>query len=180
MQIREIEFKFLNKKNGFGYIPFLIFFGIATVGFAGYKVLPRLAEVNYEQAPVSAISNTENTYNNITEIPEIPEIIVTHTQTPEPVKGVYMTACIAGLKVNRNAMMKLIDDTELNSVIIDIKDYSGTISIPTLDPVFSEIKKTKCTIKDIKEFIHELHQKNIYVIGRITVFQDPLYSLAHP
>ena len=32
----------------------------------------------------------------------------------------------------------------------------------------------------MKEFVEELHAKGIYVIGRITVFQDPRYAEHHP
>jgi hypothetical protein len=38
----------------------------------------------------------------------------------------------------------------------------------------------KNTITDIAEFINELHQKNIYVIGRISVFQDPYLTTKYP
>ena len=53
---------------------------------------------------------------------------VSHIKTPEPLKAVYMTACYAGTPSLRSKLVKLIDDTELNAVAIDIKDYSGTVS----------------------------------------------------
>jgi len=63
--------------------------------------------------------------------------------------------------------------------VIDIKDYTGMVSIDTGDPHF--VVNTKgCHIPDIKEFIAELHQKNIYVIGRVTVMQDSVYPKSHP
>jgi hypothetical protein len=42
------------------------------------------------------------------------------------------------------------------------------------------INKNGCVIPDIKEFIAELHQKHIYVIGRVTVMQDSTYTKSHP
>jgi hypothetical protein len=32
----------------------------------------------------------------------------------------------------------------------------------------------------MREFVAELHKNNIYVIGRVTVFQDPYYTKLHP
>ena len=32
----------------------------------------------------------------------------------------------------------------------------------------------------MKDFVKRLHEKGIYVIGRITVFQDPYYTKLHP
>ena len=52
---------------------------------------------------------------------------VTHIETPNAVKGIYMTACVAATPSWREDLSKFIADTELNSVVIDIKDYSGTI-----------------------------------------------------
>ena len=58
--------------------------------------------------------------------------------------------------------------------MIDIKDYTGTVTFA------AENYGRGCTVSDLKEFIRELHTSNIYVIGRISVFQDLYYSNLHP
>lgn len=108
-----------------------------------------------------------------------PQILVTHIATPIPLKVAYMTSCIASGKNLRAPLTRLVETTELNSLIIDIKDFSGMVSINTGDPRFV-LNAKGCTIPDIKEFIAELHQKNIYVIGRVTVMQDSVYTKSHP
>ena len=55
------------------------------------------------------------------------EIKVKHLKTPEAVKGIYMTSWVAGTKNWRDELIKFIDSTELNAVIIDVKDYSGRV-----------------------------------------------------
>src|SRR3989344_2053561 len=55
---------------------------------------------------------------------------VAHVTTPESVRAIYMTACVAGTPSFRKDLVSLIEETELNSIVIDIKDYSGTISFP--------------------------------------------------
>lgn len=107
-----------------------------------------------------------------------PVFVATHVETPEAVKGIYVTACVAGTPSWRENLKKLIETTELNSVVIDIKDYSGTISF--LDSDFPQANVSGCRVADMKEFVEELHESNIYVIGRITVFQDPFYTKLHP
>jgi hypothetical protein len=76
----------------------------------------------------------------------------------------------------------LATSTAINAVIIDIKDYSGTISFHTGVPELEDATENApgCVVKDMKEFVADLHKKNIYVIGRITVFQDPYYAPKHP
>jgi hypothetical protein len=105
---------------------------------------------------------------------------VKHLATPEPLKGIYMTQCVAGTPSFRDKVVNLIGETEINSLVIDIKDYTGTVSFETGNPEIDKLGGTGCKVSDMKEFIESLHEKNIYVIGRVTVFQDPLYVKAHP
>ncbi len=100
-----------------------------------------------------------------------------HIKIPKAVKAVYMSQCGAKSERIRNHIKKLILDTELNAVIIDIKDYTGTISFPTQ---LLGGQGKGCKVNNMKELIEDFHKNNIYVIGRITVFQDPLYARAHP
>ena len=100
--------------------------------------------------------------------------VVKHVPLPDAVKNIYMTACVAGTRDFRDRVVAVVDETEINSLIIDIKDYSGTISFPPTDDAWKPAwDAAKCGTADMKEFIAELHEKGIFVIGRITVFQDP-------
>lgn len=113
-------------------------------------------------------------------IPLVPAFIVTHMPTPEPLKAIYMTACVASVPSWRTKLAHMIDTTELNAVVIDVKDYSGTISYFPTNPKLKEVQGAGCRVRDLKEFVASLHEKGIYVISRITVFQDPAYTKAHP
>src|SRR5690606_11961900 len=65
--------------------------------------------------------------------------------------------------------------------IIDIKDFSGTISFePEHESWKGAWDNARCGAYDMKEFLAAMHQKGVYIIGRITVFQDPYYSKLHP
>lgn len=98
----------------------------------------------------------------------------TRVDTPEFVRGLYMTSWIAGRKDLRKTVHHQIRDNEnLNTIIIDIKDDTGKISFKIDHPLIVELESSEKRIPDIREFIEELHKDNIYVIGRIAVFQDP-------
>lgn len=103
-----------------------------------------------------------------------------HVATPEHVRAVYMSQCAAGTPSFRADLTSLIDSTELNAIIIDIRDYTGTIAFPTENPALAPYVSEQCGAEDMKEFIASLHEKGIYVIGRITVFQNPAYTKDHP
>ena len=112
--------------------------------------------------------------------PERQEPQVAHVPTPESLKGIYLSQCVAGTPSFRESLVKLVEETELNSVIIDIKDYTGKISFTTDKPALKDSVSTACGATDMQDFVALLHEKNIYVIGRITVFQDPFYTKTHP
>jgi len=99
---------------------------------------------------------------------------------PKEIKAVYLTSWSAGINSRIEKVIKLIKETELNSVVIDIKDFSGLVAYDTkLKEV--EIYKTKeIRIPDLDNLIKRLHQEGIYVIARITVFQDPALVKARP
>lgn len=105
-----------------------------------------------------------------------------HLKPPEPLRGIYMTQCVATMPSFRDKLVQLTDETELNTIIIDIKDYTGTVSFSSGNSQIDSLNESGkgCKVSDMREFIEKLHEKNIYVIGRITVFQDPLYTKAYP
>lgn len=100
----------------------------------------------------------------------------THINTPSVVKGIYMTSWVASTRDWRLEIVDFIKKSEINSVVIDIKDYSGFITFDTADPDIKAVGSEDIRDKDLREFIAVLHSFGIYTISRITVFQDPIYS----
>jgi len=92
------------------------------------------------------------------------------------VKGIYLTAYTAGNSKTMDKLIDLIDQTELNAVVIDIKDYSGKILYDSRVPVVINLKTKDIRIKNLEELIKKLHEHNIYTIARQTVFQDPILA----
>ena len=104
-----------------------------------------------------------------------------HVAPPERTKAIYMTSWVAGTPSFRAKLEKIIDDTEINAVVIDIKDYTGKIAFKVDDnPELAAVGSAENRIPDIEEFIDELHGKGVYVIGRVAVFQDPYFVKIHP
>jgi len=65
--------------------------------------------------------------------------------------------------------------------MIDVKDYSGTISFrPESAAWLPAWNVAECGARDMREFIASMHEQGIFVIGRITVFQDPFFAPKNP
>lgn len=148
----------------------LIVLGVLVAGatfFGGFFL--RIENGVEYVANVASVSGSE---------PDEPKVL--HIDTPEPLKGIYMSQCVVGSRSFRDKLVALVDETELNAIVIDIKDYTGRISFPTDDPILEDSVSTKCLANDMKDFLDSLHKKGIYAIGRITVFQDSYYTSKHP
>ncbi|HEY0908351.1 MAG TPA: putative glycoside hydrolase [Candidatus Paceibacterota bacterium] len=137
--------------------------------------------VIYAGVPGGDISYTSGTPASVATsapaAPLIPE--VPHLATPPAVKGIYMTSCVAATPSLRDNLVKLIDETEINSVVIDIKSFDGYLSFEPENP---DLKHATggCFVKDMKDFLETLHDHNIYVIGRLASFQDALQVKLRP
>lgn len=85
------------------------------------------------------------------------------------IKGLYMTADVAndqgaGATRLRNEIIRLADHTEINGVVIDVKEVCG--------PDYSE--------ENLKKLLSELREKNIWAIARIAISKDASQINVHP
>ncbi len=99
---------------------------------------------------------------------------------PEKIKAVYMTSWSAGNQSKLNYLIKLIKETELNAVVIDVKDFSGYVAYNTSLELPRKYNAVELRIPKLNTLIKRLHDENIYIIGRISVFQDQQLAKARP
>ena len=147
--------------------------------------VPELTAVEYESDSVQVATTTDVTTTSDARMLDKKASdnrpVVTHQPKPEQVKTIYMTSCVVGTPDFRQRLVDLVHETEINSVIVDVKDFSGTLSFaPESDTWKPAWQSARCGARDMREFISALHSMGIFVIGRITVFQDPFYTEAHP
>ncbi|MBD3360112.1 MAG: GTP-binding protein [Candidatus Buchananbacteria bacterium] len=96
------------------------------------------------------------------------------------VKAIYLTSNSAASSKTIDKFIDFMKNTELNAVVIDIKDYSGTLSYDSQIDLVNQLDNDHNLIKDLPGLIQKLHDNNIYVIARQTVFQDPELSAKKP
>ncbi|MDQ3076873.1 MAG: putative glycoside hydrolase, partial [bacterium] len=142
-----------------------------------FAIIPFFTRDTYSVAGIATKIDAK-TDEPIVSKQEIP--LAAHIPIPKEVKAIYMSSCVAGTKHFRDDLVAQIERTELNAVIIDIKDYTGLLSFTPRDPKLASFLSDRCYAPDMEAFIKTLHEKNIYVIGRITAFQDPHYAKLHP
>lgn len=118
--------------------------------------------------------------------PSVPDEPAQEEEKPkEPeyreVRGVYLTGNSAGLESRFNHFVDLVNKTELNALVIDVKDDYGQISYKSNVPMVKELEADKVPkIRDINKAIDTLNQNDIYPIARIVTFKDSIAANSRP
>ncbi len=88
-------------------------------------------------------------------------------------KALYVSFWAAGSKKYMKRILRLAKDTEINTVIIDVKNEYGDLSYKTDVKLAGKIgAHDNRRIFNIKRFVKELKDEGLYVIGRVVVFKD--------
>jgi len=107
-----------------------------------------------------------------------PQEVKLKTFTP---KALYLSFYGIGDRTIRESALKLIQETELNALVIDVKGDKGMIPYPSSIPLASEVGGQKIiTVRDMKGLLSSFREKGIYTIARIVVFKDNLLAEKMP
>ena len=95
------------------------------------------------------------------------------------VRGVYLN----GYHMTNNSKLEIInnilDNTNVNSLVIDVKTDNGHILFDSVNELAVEMSNVRS--KYNSERLNTLKDKNdLYLIGRVVVFQDPLFAKNYP
>ena len=100
---------------------------------------------------------------------------------PEHVRGLYMNAWAAGSTRRVDEILAIVRETEVNSLVIDIKDATGYVSHASQVAAVRDVGATgEIRIRDLPGLLDRLEAEGVYPIARIVVVKDPLLSLARP
>ncbi len=92
------------------------------------------------------------------------------------VRAIYLTGVMAGsdhgLRIIRHWR-----EVGGNSVVFDIKDSDGSVTIPWEHPLLG---KHNVYLHDVPKFVHFLHRENMHAIARIAMFRDERLVVEHP
>ena len=104
--------------------------------------------------------------------------VALRTFTP---KALYLSFYGIGDRALRESALRLIESTELNAVVIDVKGDRGRIPYKSAVPLSAQVgAQSTLTIKDIEGLLKSLRGKGIYTIARIVVFKDNPLASAKP
>ncbi|RJS61721.1 putative glycoside hydrolase [Bacillus sp. PK3_68] len=130
-------------------------------------------EVNFKERPIPSLNK------------EVPSKVARfqsrsdlHFTYPDAVRGIYVTGHSAG-GARFDKLLKMVEATELNAMVIDIKDDHGNLTYkPKRDSPYEGISQP--FIKDTRMLLEKMEEKQVYPIARVVVFKDTNLAKAKP
>ncbi len=114
----------------------------------------------------------------ITPLDTTPQEIKLMPFTP---KALYLSFYGIGDRGLRESAIRLIEETELNALVIDVKGDKGMIPYKSAVPLAAEVGAQRITtVREMAPLMKSLKEKGIYTIARIVVFKDNPLAQAKP
>lgn len=98
---------------------------------------------------------------------------------PVKIKGIYVSGPVAGIG-KMDELIDLVDRTELNAMVIDVKNDEGKVTYKMQSDSVRELEASVGYIPDIHELVRKCKEKDIYLIARIVAFRDPYLAEKKP
>lgn len=95
------------------------------------------------------------------------------------VKGIYVTGPMAGSGGFQD-LLTLVDETELNAMVIDVKNDEGQITYSMSLESARDMGACVAYIGDMEDLMTQLKEHGIYAIARIVCFKDPCLAQHRP
>ncbi len=156
-----------------GFKVSLLFLGLASVGAGIFLFAQNSIVINHAGNATNTVAAALPVNADLPPQPHL-------ANPPTVIKAIYATSWAVSSEKKLGYLIKLINDTELNAIVIDVKDYSGYIAYNTDLELPKKYNAVELRIPKLNALIKRLHDNNIYVIGRISTFQDTRLALARP
>lgn len=104
------------------------------------------------------------------------ETTVKEQVLPSQAKGMHLTVYAAASQFHKTRTNDLLDNTEMNAVVIDIKEIDGDISVKNVADGLSYSTK----VPSVLPYLKDVKSRGMYAIARIVVFRDNVMPRKRP
>lgn len=96
-------------------------------------------------------------------------------------KALYLSFYGIGSARLRGAALKLLDETELNALVIDVKGDRGGVPYRSGVALAAQVGAQKIiTVRDMPGLMADLRARGVYTVARVVAFKDDLLARARP
>jgi len=102
------------------------------------------------------------------------------TLQPIQVKAIYIPFGLLALPDKIKDLLDLVERTELNAVVVDVKGDRGRLAYRSQDPLAQASGAYQSGLMDLGEFLRLAQARRIYTIARLVQFKDPVLAQSRP
>jgi len=97
-------------------------------------------------------------------------------------KGIYLSSgvLVKGQEPLLQQDLDLVDKTELNTVVIEVKTDDGYLTFQPKLQLARDLGAAMDNVVDLRQVLQECKQRHIYTIARMVMFKDNILGRAHP
>ena len=184
-----------NRLGGFFVVLLLsVVLGVGAYVVADFYLDKKEAEAESgTPTPVAEVTPEATATPEVTAVAEVtkaPEVVYpdgfmadfVDNRIKTDAKGLYVNTSYLGRGnyPTIDELIDLVDRTELNAMVIDIKDDYGSILFDAQHPLVNELGSEVVYIKDLPAFVAKLKEHDIYCIARIVCFKDKVATNKNP
>lgn len=101
------------------------------------------------------------------------------TDLNAPIRGLYVNRFAAQSSKKMTKLIGFADSTEVNALIIDIKDEFG-LNFESSDPLLQKNGGTQTKVRNLKALVDTINAHGILPVARIVVFKDSVAARQNP
>jgi hypothetical protein len=98
---------------------------------------------------------------------------------PEEIRGVHVTGPLMTLKGKLDGFIAL-KKYGLNTIELDVKDETGNVAFTKGAPSIALKNGAALPYYDPHHVVQKVHNADLYLIGRVVTFEDPITSVSNP
>ena len=98
---------------------------------------------------------------------------------PRIIKGLYVAGVFTGNDDEWGNLLQIADETEVNALVIDIKDETGRVFHDSSVAMAHDVGAVQ-SLYDMADIVAEMRARDLYIIARVVAFQDPIAAQRMP
>jgi len=95
------------------------------------------------------------------------------------IRGIHLSAYAVATQKSQNAVIDLMNSTELNAVVIDVKEIDGAVCVPGVKTAIA-YGTSRNVIPNLQNYLARLKEEGVYTIARLVVFRDGMIGKKIP
>jgi hypothetical protein len=108
-----------------------------------------------------------------------PAVVTLRTSDSTPIRGLYVNRFAAQSTKKMKKLIAIADSTEINALIIDVKDEFG-LNWHSSDPLLQKNEGRMTKVPNLKALVDTINAHGILPVARIVVFKDSVAARVNP